>query len=252
MPEQIEYIQSCNNCPDCLYMELKAFPIQKDRKLFASFGRQVSESIDELKLLLNILFNEQWVDVPMGRVKFGISGGELKLKLKNCKVPFASRSLCSDLELSVAKNRQQKKINSNKNSINAEVSSPNLKAEFSESTTNEETDSFHFTACQVTTKGEPTSPSWVFESKTGEPVLKGRLAEAILGTLTGINASDEPWYIEAIFEITVKDVKITDSQGAWFVNLVPNRRAVVDRYLAELILKKKIKPYISRVELKYV
>ncbi len=252
MPKSLEYIPPKNNLPDCLYMNLTAVPVKNDESILKKIWQSPSEGIAELKLLLSILFNEQWVNMPMGRVKLGISSGELQLKLTNCTIPIATMELCQDLELSIEKNRQQTTGNNSNHSINVDISSANLKAGLSESAENKRTDNFHFNSCQVTVKGEPTNPSWVFEVQTGEPILKGRLAEATLGTLTGTNRIDKSWHIDATFKTTMRSIQVTGGEGLWLSSLSPNKSAVLDRALAKALLQKKIQPYISRVEFQYV
>ena len=259
MPRKCEVVKQENKCSDCLYMELRITPLPEGRRrLPGLFNRPredfntLSEEINKAKLTFNILFNEQWESIPAGRVKFGISRGELSLELENCEVPVASRALCGDLELSVEKNRQQTNKEHSSVAVQGSISqnSMALNTKYSQENSTETTDSFHFIACQVTTKDSPKSPAWVFEVKIGEPVLKGRLSEDELGMLEGTGRLI--WSVKARFEVSLRDVKITDSEGIWLQDFVPENRAVLDRAIAKQLLKYKLKPYLSRVELRYV
>jgi uncharacterized protein YjbI with pentapeptide repeats len=75
-------LESENKYPDCLWMNLEAIPIQS-----GSTDRQ------QLDLYLTLQFNEQWEPLLDGRFKFGLKGGELKLKLENGEISSPSRQL---------------------------------------------------------------------------------------------------------------------------------------------------------------
>lgn len=62
-------IESHNQCPDCLTMNLETIP--------------VAESSSEFELYLTCEFNQQQENILDGKIKFGIRGGELKLTFKN-------------------------------------------------------------------------------------------------------------------------------------------------------------------------
>ncbi|MBK1987800.1 hypothetical protein A0J48_009660 [Sphaerospermopsis aphanizomenoides BCCUSP55] len=77
LPSTTPQPQHENRYPDCLYMELQAIPVNPD----------------QIDLPVTMHFNEQWEPLLNGRVKFGVKGGQLKLKLKNCKIPYDSHEL---------------------------------------------------------------------------------------------------------------------------------------------------------------
>jgi hypothetical protein len=82
----------------------------------------------------------------------------------------------------------------------------------------------------------------------GEPVLKGFLKRAKLATL---NAIALPCRIEATFEVSKRDVCLTDAEGLWSPDISRNKRAVLDRLIVQRLLEPKFKPYLSRAELQY-
>lgn len=86
LPSTTPQPQHENRCPDCLYMELQAIPVNSD----------------QIDLPVTMHFNEQWEPLLNGRVKFGVKGGELKLKLKNGEIPYDSRELGGLVELNPA------------------------------------------------------------------------------------------------------------------------------------------------------
>jgi len=243
-----------NKCPDCLYMELEGILLQPEpqgrgiSKLFQP--KQKSSEPDQIDLHLTINFNEQWEPLRGGRVKFGLKGGELRLKLENSKIPYESRELAGKLELSVQKERQQQEASEKQSGIEASLveSKPGVKANVGSKETAGTTDKFQFTDCQITTKGSEENPAWVFEVETGEPVLKGLLKNEKLGTL---DVKTKPCRVEATFEVSKRDVHLTDGEGLYPPDISRNKRAIIERTIALHLLKSKLEPYLSRVVLQY-
>lgn len=236
--------KSLNRCPDCLYMKL--------------VGTPRSPAIEQVDLYLTINFNEQWEKLLGGRVKLGLKGGELRIKLKNGIIPYESRELTGSLVLSVQKKRVEQEGSKAQMGIEATLSDvvvlPSLaskaevKANVGTELTQGRTNEFRFTGCQITTKGSEENPAWAFAVETGEPVLKGLLKNALLGTL---NVKAKPCHVEATFEVSKRDVYLTDAEGLWPSDISRNKRAVLERIIALRLLESKLKPYLSRVELKY-
>jgi hypothetical protein len=86
LPSTTPQPQHENRCPDCLYMELQAIPVNSD----------------QIDLPVTMHFNEQWEEFGTWRIKFGLQGGQLKLKLKNGEIPDDSRELDGRIELKPA------------------------------------------------------------------------------------------------------------------------------------------------------
>lgn len=203
MQEQIPTklsLESENKYPDCLWMQLEIIPVQL-------------EGIDtqQVDLYLSVNFNEHWEPLLGGRVKFGLKGGELRLKLENGQMPLPSRHLSGNFNL-LSKEEQ-----------NAGVPTP-------------------LNSCHIGTKGWDTDPAWVFDVRTGESVLKGAIENAKLGTLT---LTDKSYRLEATFEVSNQDVYLTDAEGLWKHDISPNQHAVLERKLALFLLENKLKPYLS-------
>lgn len=233
-----------NRCPDCLYIKLTVTPKQA--------------AINQIDLYLTINFNEQWQNIIGGRVKLGLKGGELRLKLHNGTMPYESRGLTGSLAFSIEKTRQKQAGRKTQSGIKAELSNvavvpamsakAEVKASAGTEQTQEVTDEFQFTTCQITTKGSEENPAWAFAVKTGEPVLKGLLKNALLGTL---NVKAKPCLVEATFEVSKRDIYLTDAEGLWPSDISRNKRAVLERALALHLLQSKFQPYLSRVGLCY-
>ena len=233
-----------NRCPDCLYIKLTGTP---------------KPSIsNQIELYLTINFNEQWHNLIGGRVKLGLKGGELRLNLHNCTMPYESRELTGSLASAIEKTRQEQAGNKTHVGIEAKLSNVSvvpipaaktaIKAGVSTETSQEITDEFEFTTCQITTKGSEENPAWAFTVGTGEPVLKGLLKNALLGTL---NIEVKPCFVVATFEVSKRDVYVTDAEGLWSPDISRNKRAVLERAIALRLLQSKFQPYLSQVELCY-
>jgi hypothetical protein len=237
-------LKSENRCPDWLYLKLN--PVPK------------SSVINQLDLYLTINFNEQWQNIIGGRVKLGLKGGELRLKLHNCTMPYETRGLTGSLAFSIEKTRQEQAGRKTQSGVKAELSNvavvpagaaiAEVKASAGTEQTQEITDEFQFTTCQITTKGSEENPAWAFAVKTGEPVLKGLLNQTSLGIL---KIKAKPCRVEATFEVSKRDVYLTDAEGLWSPNISRNKRAVLERMIALHLLESQFKPHISRVELHY-
>jgi hypothetical protein len=236
-----------NRCPDCLYLKLEGKTVGK-QGLFAPIQNRIDFDLD-------INFNEQWEQMPGGRIKFGLTGGELRLKLENGSIPYELRELKSKFELAIPKERQQQASQDSKEAAEAsleanplKIAKTAIKGLLERKFTAGTTDKFQFISAQVTTKGEPENPAWVFQNQTGESVLKGSLTAAKLGTM---EVGGKPCRVEATFEVSLREVKLTDAEGLWSPDISDERKAAIERGLAKLLLKHKFKPYLSRQVLQY-
>lgn len=247
-----------NKCKDCLYMELEIAPVKPDnRGLIERIWQREEIQPGEIDLHLTINFNEQWEDLIGGRVKFGLKGGELRLHLENGKAPYKGRNLAGELELSIQKERQKQESNERQNNLEGCVgdSKPGVKASASEKQTRGTTDKFQFSVCQVTTKGGLKAPAWAFEAETGDPILKGLLfdKETKCGVkLATVNVTEKPCRIKATFEVSKRDVYITEAEGIYPRDISRNKMAWIEYEIALWLLKTKLQPYMSRQDLQYV
>ncbi|MBV8886056.1 MAG: hypothetical protein JO235_18970 [Chroococcidiopsidaceae cyanobacterium CP_BM_RX_35] len=236
--------QPQNKCPDCLYMSLVGIP--------SSF------TLEQIDLFLTINFNEQWEKLVGGRLKWGLRGGELRLTLTNGILPYSSRELTDSLELFILKKRVVQESRQAQQGLEGSISDmvilpawagkAGAKANVGKERTFGKTDEFEVTVCQVTTKGSEENPAWVFTVRTGEPVLKGLLKRAKLGTL---DIKALPCTAIATFEVSSRDVYITDAEGLWPPDISRNKQAVLERMLALRLLRSKLQPYLSQAELRY-
>ena len=88
---KLQLIQQEHKCSGCLCLELEGKLIEPTPGLFdrIPFVAPNAPAADpEIDLYLTIQFNEQWETLPGGGVKFGLRGGELRLKLRNGAMPL--------------------------------------------------------------------------------------------------------------------------------------------------------------------
>ena len=79
-----------NKCPECLHLEISGEPVASESKGVVSLFKKSEPKAFSLSVRLN--FNQQWLDFSFGRVKFGLRGGELRLKLENGQMPSELRN----------------------------------------------------------------------------------------------------------------------------------------------------------------
>jgi hypothetical protein len=214
------------------------------------------ELIKQIDLYLTIQFNEQTkVPIPGGEIAFGLKGGELRLKLENGKIPLEFRELAGSLEHSVQIERQKQEGTEAQSATKATIvdMKPGFEFSLGEKKREETADKFQLTVYQVTVKGSETYPAWVFKVKTGEPILRESLNKATLGR---IEVQRNPCGIEATFEVSKRDVQITDASGIWLKNfsfkqLDVEKQRVLDIWILKKILMPKLQPHLSKVVLQY-
>lgn len=238
-----------NKCLGCLFMKLEGIPVQPEKQEISKQQPQ-SAATEQLNLYLTLQFKEQRELLLGGRFKFGLKGGKLSLKLENCEFPLESRHLSGFIKLIVQQERQQQQGNENQSRREPFLpeNKPTVQGNLATQKTTERTDKFQFIVCQVTTNNSEENPAWVFEVETDEAVLKGILNKAKLGTL---NVTAKPCRVEATFEVSPQDVYMTEAEGLWPKNISKKRKAVIERAIIRHLIERKLKPYLSRQELRY-
>ena len=233
-----------NRCPECLHLEISG-EVVAAKGFLPSFKKSEPDAID---LFVRINFNEQWVDFSFGRVKFGLSGGELRLKLENGKMPYKSRSealkklLKKEVSVERQLGREQERKSQVEGSLPVDLSKASLKGVGEERQKYSSADKFQLKIAQISHKGADDQPVWVFENKTGEPVLIGELADS-LGKML-IKDKDKSWDVEATFTPEMRQVVITGLENIFSEDI--NKQSIFRAKLAQLILNHKMKPYLSR------
>lgn len=243
-----------NKCPNCLYLKLDGIPVQPVSQDSLDFW-PTSTHAQTIDLYLTIHFNEQWESLQEGRVKFGLRGGELRLKMENSEIPYESRQLIGSFELSPQSQKPkgrtyQKEINTRPHTENTVARGKPTQAQVNlgQGQGSEGTEQFPVNICHVMTKISEENPTWVFEEEMGGLVLKGVLEQVKLAT---VNAIAFPCRVEATFEVSKRDVCLTDAEGLWPPDISRNKKAILARLIIQRLLEPKLKPYLSRAELHY-
>lgn len=241
-----------NKFSDSLLMKLEGIVIEPEKPGIFNLKLK-SAATEQIKLLLNLRFKEHWEQSLGGRFKFGIKGGELSLKLKNCTIALPSSAIGKSFKLAVQtlpseKKRQQ--VKANQEAVEATLSEIKSgdKAKNPQTEAAKKTDKSQVVSCQITTRGSEENLAWIFALKTDEPVLQGIIKNLILAT---INVTAKPCRVEAVFSVSPQDVYITESEGLWPENISKKRRIVIQRAIVHRLLKRKLKPYLSRQEMRY-
>jgi hypothetical protein len=240
-----------NRCPECLHLEISGEVVAPESKgIFPSRKKSEPEAID---LFVRINFNEQWVDFSFGRVKFGLQGGELRLKLENGKMPseLRNKDLKKFLERELSVERQsggeQESKSQVKGSLAPDLSKASLEAVGEDRQKDSRSDKFQLKIAQISHKGAADQPVWVFENKSGEPVLIGELADSLGKMLI----EDNPWSVEATFTPEIRQVVITGLENLFKDDISGRKLNVFELGVAKLFLKHKIQSYLSRQVLRY-
>ena len=235
-----------NRCPECLHLEISG-------EVVTAKNRKKPEP-DAINLFVRINFNEQWVKFSFGRVKFGLRGGELRLKLKNGKMPSELRNQglkkLLERELSVKRQsgREQERKSQAKGSLAPDLSKAGLEGVRDDRQKDSRLDEFQLKIAQISHKEvNDHQPIWVFENKSGEPVLLGELAD-FLGKMLieGI-----PLSVEATFTTEMRQVVHTGLENLFKDDISGSKLKAFELGFAKLFLKHKIQPYLSRQVLRY-
>lgn len=240
-----------NKCPECLHLEISGEPLALESKgVFSRFNKSEPEAF---ALSVRINFNEQWLDFRFGRVKFGLRGGELRLKLENGQMPSELRNealkkiLARELEIERQLGGEQESKFQLEGTVTPDLSKASLKGAREQREKESQGDKFQLKIAQISHKGANNQPVWVFENRTGEPVLIGELADSLGKMLI----AGVPWSVEATFTHEMRQVVITGLENLFKDDISGHKLNVFELAVAKLFLKHKTQPYLSRQVLRY-
>jgi hypothetical protein len=241
-----------NKFSNCLLMKLQGIVIEPEKQGIFNLKLK-SGATDQIKLLLNLRFNEHIEPLLNGSIKFGIKGGELSLKLQNCSISLPSVPVGKPFKLAVQalpneKNQQQAKANKGALEDTLFESKSADKTKIPQTETAKKNDNSPVISCQISTKGSEENLAWVFALKSDEQVLQGIIKNVVIAT---IDVTGKPCRLEAVFSVSAQDVYITESEGLWSENISKKRRSIIQRAIVHRLLKRKLKPYLSRQEMRY-
>ena len=232
-----------NRLPDCVAIELEPVPVQPEAHLESGAdSSQATTSFhqsEQVDLYLTIRFGTHTESPPGGFIVFGLRGGELSLSLKNCEMPLSNIELSESFKPYLPVKQTSKRGRENQGGLEFgwADNKPGTKLNTSRKETAEQTEEVQLELSQVRTGGTPEQPTWRFEAKIGG-VLSGLLKKEKLGTL---NVKQQPYQIEAKFQISLRDIELTDVRLPLMMDLIPEERATIDRGLAKLLLMHRLK-----------
>ncbi|WP_375329486.1 hypothetical protein [Microcystis sp. BLCC-F210] len=172
-----------NKCPECLHLEMSGELVTSESKGVVSLFKKSEPKAFSLSVRLN--FNQQWLDFSFGRVKFGLRGGELRLKLENGQMPSELRNealkkiLARELEIERQLGGEKESKSQLEGSITPDLSKASFKGVREQRQKESRGDKFQLKIAQISHKGANNQPVWVFENRTGEPVLLGELMDLL-------------------------------------------------------------------------
>lgn len=240
-----------NKCPECLHLEILGEPLAPESKGVFSLLKKSDPEAFSLSVRIN--FNEQWLDFRFGRVKFGLRGGELRLKLENGQMPSELRNealkkiLARELEIERQLGGEQESKFQLEGTVTPDLSKASLKGVREKRQKESQGDKFQLKIAQISHKGANNQPVWVFENRTGEPVLIGELADSLGKMLI----AGVPWSVEATFTHEMRQVVITGLENLFKDDISGHKLNVFELAVAKLFLKHKTQPYLSRQVLRY-
>jgi hypothetical protein len=238
----------CDNpFPDCLYMKLQGEQITDSFQYFS-----LLRNIKKMKLKLTVRFGEQQIQIGESTARFGIKGGELRLKLINSKLLFETLNLTPPFSTAFDVERQAEEGKENEISGSIGIK---LGAEAKTKEISKETSKIKERIYQVYSKGTEEEPIWIFEVKTNELFLMGILKSETIGTL---DIHNKPCLVEARFTVRneddiypiefvgnwIKDEKLIRPKGLLLA--IYGKKKVIPSWIK---IKQQLKLYISRVEL---
>jgi len=229
----------------CFSMELKSEEL-KATSIYANIGRK-----KRFRLYLSLSFNDQQDKLLKEHtVKFGLKGGELNLRLKQCEMALANCEMGRKLDLETIVGEAIESASGGNATI--EISN-SPRATYTKTNHTKIEDRFTYTKSIVSVYGSSENRTWVFESPT---VLKGAIYEKPLGI---IEINGYPCYADATFRLQKKDicvVSLKDSRGNEIADKVDfllwgkTKYSVFETKIAEEIGIETDDFYISRVRLR--
>jgi hypothetical protein len=152
-------------------------------------------------------------------------------------------------ELSVERQSggEQERKSQVKGSLAPDLSKAGLEAVGEDRQKDSRSDKFQLKIAQISHKGAADQPVWVFENKSGEPILIGELADYLGKMLIeGI-----PLSVEATFTTEMRQVVHTGLENLFKDDISGRKLKAFELGVAKLFLKHKTQPYLSRQVLRY-
>jgi hypothetical protein len=225
-----------NKFPDFVYLKLSAHPLEQP-SLLGSISSPTKDQLVDLKLTLR--FGTQTFHVPGGYVRVRLKRGEIKLSLKNGKIPLEKMGLVAPFETTVEVEQQQTKGSELEATVAAGGSIKTKDA-------SQQTTKVKSQASKIRNRGTENEPIWEFEANFIEsPYLIGQLTDSSLGE---IEINSQPCNLQAFFTVNSQKDLHLEGEGLWPKELSRNKLAVLERAFFNRFIAPKLQPYLSQVE----
>jgi len=192
-------------------------------------------------MTMTLRFVEQCLVTPIGKVRFGLKRGELKLKLIDGTMALEEMGLTTPFTIEIGVEEQKEQGGETEINI---ATSGGIKAR---SINKAGTKTTHKTY-QCHTGGTEEDPVWVFHAETeNPPILLGQLTEESLGT---VKPTKIPCQMKATFEVPRQSaLYLIGSDGIlWAKDLERNKTAPLAIFFFKKFIQPKLKPYLSQIE----
>jgi hypothetical protein len=237
-----------NKFPNCVYIKihtLQSIKAVADPMSDLSDDSGISELNKCFDLLLTIRFGEEEIKVAGGVISFGLKRGELRFNLENGMMPIESQELTGVLQNQIELQMQEEKTREFEGSTSISAAGGVMTRKKAANKTSTIGDVKIYS---IYTKGTEERPIWVFEAKSHEPILKGQMTKVLIGR---VSILENECSIDAVFEIRgQRDIFLTDAGGLWSPDIGRNKLAVLEREIFLRFIAPKLRPYLSRVEVK--
>ncbi|WP_228036346.1 hypothetical protein [Microcystis sp. LEGE 00066] len=170
--------------------------------------------------------------------------GQMPSELRN---EALKKILARELEIERQLGGEQESKSQLEGTVTPDLSKASLKGVREQRRKESQGDKFQLKIAQISHKGADNQPVWVFENRTGEPVLIGELADSLGKMLI----AGVPWSVEATFTPEMRQVVITGLENLFKDDISGHKLNVFELAVAKLFLKHKTQPYLSRQVLRY-
>jgi hypothetical protein len=265
--------QIINHFPNCvalkMHFELEETPAAAASDPFAASaldighgngnGNGQTNAFPKVVISLTIqLSGEQEFDVPgrrfivaNGNATFGIRRCELKCELVGCKLPLEEVALKDTFKVAVTVEAQREQSSESQAGLGlggtvGEKPGGTATGTLGYKQARKATEKMTFETFQVHKSGSEEHPMWVFEVKTGHPILTGTLTKEKLGTLSLLKENPLPGAsVRAVLSTRPGDIHITWGQVGWTQDITRNKLALIELAIAKQEINRRLEPLLS-------
>lgn len=184
--------------------------------------------------------------VPGGKATFGIRRCELLCNLYGYRLPLEDVALKDTFTVSMPVEQQREQSSESQVGLSLGGSMGDKPGGTAASTvgykqSGKASEKMTVEVFQIHKSGDVDAPKWVFETKTGHPILKGTLPKTKLGTLRSPeNGLTLGAFVRADIVVRPGDIQITWGQVAWTEDITRNKSALIELAIAKSIIKSQL------------